>query len=66
MANMSYCRFENTEMDLRDCWMNMELDADASPTEEKARRRLIILAANIAEAYGEEVGLNVTVEGEEN
>jgi hypothetical protein len=54
MANMSYCRFENTLSDLQDCYNNME-DDDLSESEKSARQDLIILCINIAEEYGEEV-----------
>ena len=51
MANMSYCRFENTVKDLYDCSKNMD-DTDLSETEEKARLRLIRICKEIAEDYG--------------
>ena len=45
---MSYCRFENTVRDLRDCAEN--LYDDVSTTHEyKARKRLVELAHQIAE-----------------
>mgnify|MGYP003442074326 CR=1 FL=1 len=59
MSNMSYCRFYNTEMDLRDCYNDMDLDADASEQEKRARKRLIELACNIALEYGDEVDRNI-------
>lgn len=39
MSNMSYCRFQNTAKDLRDCWENIfdELEWE----EFKAREQLI-------------------------
>lgn len=47
--NMSYCRFQNTELDLRDC-----ADAIAYPNDEKlseeeenAKRRLICICRDI-------------------
>ena len=46
MANMSYCRFENTSQDLRDCADNLH-DDDLSESEKKARRRLIRIAREI-------------------
>jgi len=55
MANMSYCRFENTAQDLEDCDAHME-DDDLSAEERVARLRLIGLAVSIALQYGEEVG----------
>ena len=52
MPNMSYCRFENTLRDLEDCLENMD-DKELSEYEEKARKRLIELCADIAEDYKE-------------
>ena len=57
MPNMSYCRFENTLIDLRDCYDHMD-DVDhqeLSETEEKARKRMIKLCCEIADNYGYEV-----------
>jgi len=45
MSNMSYCRFENTVSDLRDCYEN--LDEVTSFSEAQARERLIKLAISI-------------------
>lgn len=47
MGNMGYCRFENTLVDLRDCYENMN-DTDLSESEEKARKKLIDLCKDIA------------------
>lgn len=55
MANMSYCRFENTLPDLRDCQESLDNCDELSPTEQKARRNLIRLCVEIAEDYGYEV-----------
>ena len=55
MSNMSYCRFGNTYADLHDCFCSME-DENLSPTEIKARKKLVRLCIDIACAYGEEVG----------
>jgi len=46
MSNMSYCRFENTLQDLRDCYDNID-DDDLSETEEQAREELIELCKDI-------------------
>jgi hypothetical protein len=54
MANMSYCRFENTANDLRDCRDAMRDEDELSESEEKARLRLIKLCAEIADDYGDE------------
>ena len=45
MANMSYCRFQNTLADLRDCYFH--LFDDLSPEEELARDRLVDLCKAI-------------------
>lgn len=47
MANMSYCRFENTLEDLQAC--REHLDDNLSEREEKARRELVELCTSIAE-----------------
>jgi len=46
MANMSYCRFQNTLQDLRDCYENMD-DTDLSDEEKRARRTLLKLCDQI-------------------
>lgn len=40
MANMSYCRFENTLRDLRDCFDHVE-DTELSVSEQKARSKML-------------------------
>lgn len=56
MANMSYCRFRNTVLDLDDCWNNMDsLEPDDNPEEFNARLRLIRLCCEIALNYCDEV-----------
>jgi len=54
MANMSYCRFQNTLADLRDCEraMNEEDVENLSDAEQKARNKLIRLCIGIAKEYG--------------
>ena len=52
MANMSYCRFQNTLADLRDCYFH--LFDDLSPEEELARDRLVELCRNFILAFEEE------------
>lgn len=47
MANMSYCRFENTYNDLKDCYLN--IDNELSESEENYRKKLIKLCKEIAE-----------------
>jgi hypothetical protein len=43
MSNMSYCRFENTYKDLRDCVEHIE-DENLSESEKFYRRRIIELS----------------------
>ena len=55
MANMSYCRFENTLNALEDCETVLQDFppnlSDLSESEEKSCRRLINLCTRIAEDY---------------
>lgn len=53
MANMSYCRFQNTLSDLQDCVDNME-NKDLSKDEKRARKAIIELCCNVADWYGSE------------
>ena len=46
MANMSYCRFQNTARDLDDCLEHIN-DEDMSKDERRARARLISLCEKI-------------------
>lgn len=52
MANMSYCRFQNTLADLRDC--QEHLFEELSSAEEEARAELVRVCQEIAEMAGEE------------
>ncbi len=67
MANMSYCRFENTSRDLRDCLDALrqetleDFEREASEYEKTARRHLISLAIEIAEEFADEVGAEINV-----
>lgn len=54
MGNMSYCRFQNTLPDLRDCYENMDDDMEDKEEESRARKRLIKLCCKIAADYGDE------------
>ncbi len=54
MSNMSYCRFQNTLSDLRDCYDNMNDTDDLSLEEIKAYNRLVKLCKEIAEDYGDD------------
>lgn len=51
MANMSYCRFQNTLQDLRDCYYNLDDIEDMDEEELEARKQLIQLCKDIAEDY---------------
>lgn len=52
MANMSYCRFQNTLSDLEDCYENWE---DASSDEERAARaRLLTICEWIVNDYADD------------
>ena len=57
MGNMSYCRFENTLGDLRDCYDNWEAmdqrEEDDPPSSEElnARTRLKELCQDIVDNY---------------
>ena len=52
MANMSYCRFQNTYPDLFDC--NDHLWDEVSKEEHRARAYLIKLCKEIAEDVGDD------------
>jgi hypothetical protein len=52
---MSYCRFENTLRDLRDCYNNMDSN-DLSKSEFYERRHLIELCMSIACEYVDLLG----------
>ena len=54
MGNMSYCRFQNTLGDLRDCYDNID-DDDLSEDEEKAKKRLISVCCDIAADHSDEL-----------
>ena len=50
MANMSYCRWENTLNDLRDCAKHLNDPVDGS--EARAQATLLELAADMLEEVG--------------
>jgi hypothetical protein len=52
MANMSYCRFENTYRDLVDCDNNLN-DEPESETEKKYRNKLVKLCKKIADDFSD-------------
>jgi len=49
MANMSYCRFENTYRDLLDCYHN--INESVSESEHNYRERLVDLCREILDEY---------------
>ena len=49
MANMSYCRFENTYKDLLDCYHS--LDEQLSGREHEYREMLVELCQSIVDEY---------------
>jgi len=52
MANMSYCRFENTSIDLRDCVNALEEgDYPESDYEKQAAKCMIDLCKRYVQAY---------------
>lgn len=64
MSNMSYCRFQNTASDLRDCLENFEFD-DLSEKEARARKRIIRMCIEIAHDYENEVTVPATLSSSE-
>ena len=54
MSNMSYCRFQNTLEDLKDCLENLTEDGDLSEDEEHARSRLIKTCKKIVKLAADE------------
>ena len=55
MANMSYCRFENTYRDLRDCYEAMGNGTDdLSETEKKYFEKLVKLCKEVADDFQED------------
>jgi hypothetical protein len=50
MANMSYCRFENTYRDLMDCYHNIN-NNDLSKGENEYRERMIKICQDILDEY---------------
>ena len=49
MTNMSYCRFENTYDDLRDCFNNWDVKSES---EEEYQALLVKLCERIAKFHG--------------
>lgn len=55
MANMSYCRFQNTVVDLQDCFDHID-DEDLSKEENRARTHLVTVCRQIAAMFDDEAG----------
>lgn len=53
MANLAYCRFQNTLKDLQDCWEHFG-DEGLSPEEGKARQKILELCRSIVESYDDD------------
>ena len=55
MANMSYCRFENTLNDLNDCLNEMEngIENTLSRTESRSFAELVEICRLISERFGD-------------
>lgn len=53
MANMSYCRFQNTVADLRDCYdaLSEQEPAELSQDEQAALWRMVRLCRKIVDDY---------------
>ena len=51
MGNMSYCRFENTMSDLKDCLRHIDCKAENSH-DESARQEMLELFREINEDWG--------------
>jgi hypothetical protein len=60
MANLDYCKFENTQDDLQRCWMLMDETSDLSNSERHARERLIRTCIKVALRHGAEIGYDVS------
>lgn len=60
MSNMSYCRFENTYSDLKDCYNNINENLRGmSKSELKYRDKLIQLCQDILDEAVESSGLGI-------
>ena len=64
MANMSYCRFENTYNDLIDCIENLNEPA-SNERDERYRKRLIELMIDTVESGEAEEALEAEFEEED-
>jgi len=62
MANMSYCRFENTVKDLRDCADHIDNQLEAGGYEDKSRVKLIKIAYDMLQQFMEVVDGEITLD----
>jgi len=53
MANMSYCRWENTYKDLKDCLQSLTDGKESSSTEYRYYLRLVVLAEELVEDFND-------------
>ena len=53
MSNMSYCRFENTAADLRDCLDHFDEDRELDSIEQAGRDEIIEMAEEIYDNYSD-------------
>ena len=63
MANMSYCRFENTYRDLMDCYYN--INDNLSDNEHRYRELMIKVCQNILNEYNPESFVEEEIEDED-
>ena len=54
MGNMSYCRFENTMIDLKDCLRHIDCEAE-NRFDEQARQEMLAMFKEIFEDWGGDV-----------
>lgn len=52
MGNMSYCRFENTLRDLRDCYGAMRDGLELSKSEQESFIAMVELCREVTDMYG--------------
>lgn len=60
MANMSYCRFRNTELDVRECIEALECGNTISEDEAVAARKMFVRVLDFCERIGIINGWNRT------
>lgn len=60
MANMSYCRFENTYHDLLDCLQN--ITEETNDRDERFRKRMIDILVGMVESCESEEDLMMFIE----